>query len=142
MRTWLCLPFFIGLSSCIQAETAAKVPENSYCQIIEKIINLPDLQQYFHVNVFPERAPLVILVDQFINSCVELNKFGKPVIIISSNNIEKLPSTVHLKFVNINITPVNAEAVFTYSPEGIKGMVKLKKDKSQWIVFESKIVEM
>ncbi len=142
MKTWLYLPLLVTLSGCSQADTMPKSQENSYCQIIDKVINLPELQQYFHVNVYPERIPLVVLVENFISGCSKLNKFGKPIKIVVSNN-EKTPSSIEfLKMIKVNISLNNAEITFLYKPEGIKGNVKLKKDKSKWIISESQIVEM
>ena len=142
MKIWLYLPFLVTLSSCIQADTTLKAPENSYCQIIDKVINLPELQQYFHVNVYPERIPLIVLAEHFISKCSKLNKFGKPIKIVSSNNEIDPSSIEYLKLTKVNISLVNAEITFSYKPEGVKGKVKLKKEKSQWAVSESQIVEM
>lgn len=141
MKNWIFFVSAIISSGCTQADAIQEKSETSYCQIVEKTINLPELQQYFHIDVFPQRSPLVVVVDQFVSECSELKKFGTPINIISSNETEKGADKGYLKL-NVSITEASAAVTFTYQPEGIKGEIELTKAKNLWVVNKSKIVEM
>lgn len=107
--------------------------------IIQRAIDLPTLQQYYHVKELPNRAPLVIYLNenQFFN--LELQKFGRKVKL--THNINELEGTPYLKFNSISITPTNAKVNFTYKVEGINVSVLMKKESNDWVVTNSKINE-
>ena len=89
MKNWIFLAFLITLSGCTQADVNQEISETTHCQVVEKTINLPELQQYFHIDVFPERSPLIVVVDHYVSGCLELNKFGKSISIKSGNDDKK-----------------------------------------------------
>lgn len=108
--------------------------------IIQRAIDLPALQQYYHVKELQNRAPLIIYLNenQFFN--LELQKFGRKVKL--THNINELEEgTPYLKFNSISITLNNAEVNFTYKVEGINVNVSMKNENGDWVITNSKINE-
>ncbi len=117
-----------------------KIPKNDYCELIDKTINLSELQQYYHVKSFPERIPLVIFANQFKGSFSKLKKFNASVMIVNSISNKAIEKSPYIKFNVVGQSTV--EATFSYKPEGIKGNIRFVKNNSCWDGGKSKIVEM
>jgi len=135
----LLLVFLVG---CVQASDSDNTMNSSYCNIIEKTINLPELQQYFHIESFPNRTPLVILVKKVRHKCIELKKFNSPVEILDFSHTKKLKSKPYIEIELMNIDSKTADVNFMYKPEGIKGNIKFTNKNGRWNVVEQRIVEM
>lgn len=142
MKTWIYILFFILVYGCAQANTTVNTLNNSYCKIVEKTINLPILQQYYHINTYPERVPLIVVVDRFVSNCAELKKFDKSIKVMDSIHSKELQNETYIKITIENIDPATIKVTFAYKLEGIKGRIKLIRDNSKWVVSESKIVEI
>lgn len=108
-------------------------------KIIQKAIDLPELQQYYHVSELPNRSPLIIYLNNNLYYNFELFKFGKRVEIIK--DIDAIKQKPHIKFNVINVTETIADLDFTYKVEGINVSMKLEKNNTNWIVINSKITE-
>ncbi len=141
MKKLILLPFFLGISGCTHADSTKNLTEITYCELVEQTINLPELQGYFHIDVFPKRSPLTLSVDQYVSACSDLVKFGKPINILSLKEAKKHTSVGYLEFAIARVTSTYAEIEFKYAPEGIIGDLKLELIDSSWVVSESKIVE-
>jgi len=79
MKILANLLIFVLLFGCTNTDTIGNTLNVSHCEIIEKTINLPELQQYYHVSFFPERVPLIVLFNHPTEECPGLNKFESPV---------------------------------------------------------------
>ncbi len=141
MKKLIFISFVLGLSGCTHADSTKNLTEKTYCELVEQTINLPALQEYFHVDVFPKRSPLTLSVDQYVSACSNLVKFGTPINILSLEEAKKHTSTGYLKFAIVRVTSTYAEIEFKYAPEGIIGDLKLELIDSSWVVSESRIVE-
>jgi len=142
MKMLANLLMFVFLFGCANTDTIGNTLNVDHCEIIEKTINLPELQQYYHVSSFPERVPLIVLFNHPTGGCPELNKFESPVKISSPDKSNEFKNKPHIK-INMEIVDSdNIKVFFSYIPEGIKGQLKLQKNNSHWAVSESKIVEI
>lgn len=104
-------------------------------EIIQKSIDLPKLQQYFHIDELPNRAPLIILQSELIPSNLELNKFGKKVEIDTESN------EAHLVFSKVDINQITGSIHFSYPVEGIRVEIQFIKNDHEWLIKESVIKE-
>lgn len=131
-----------------ESKDALEYPENKSIKnndslalqkIIKKAIDLPELQQYYHVLELPSRSPLVVHFNTKDYKNLELFKFGKPVEIV--NNINTVKNKPHLKFNVVNVEEAKASLDFDYKVEGINVLMELNKINGNWIVVNSKIIE-
>lgn len=134
MKTIVSLVVFllIGLASIAQTDQDKQA-------ILQQCIDLPALQSYLH----PEQAgrvPLIIVNNGTI-PVVQLSKFGKAVVFQTDDELEASGNKPALDFVRFDITAESATAIFRYKAEGIMLTVLFKKNKNEWIVSDSKIVE-
>lgn len=120
---------------------ARKTAPDDITQIVKTIIELPDLQNYFHVEQSPERKPLYILKDGEIKSDLELNKFGEKVRFATCDELKKL-NKPYLEFTKIDVKNNKASVVFRYRVEGIEGTVSLSRTEGGWKASEQKISEV
>ena len=109
-------------------------------KIIQKSIDLPKLQQYFHIKENPDRSPLIILKSDKITSTLELNKFGKQVNILDKLDIEK-QGKAYLIFTKISINQNTASINFSYPVEGISVRIEFVKKNNEWSIEKSELIE-
>ncbi len=136
MNAWLTTIFFIMLSACANAASPKQVSNIDICKVIQLTINLPKLQQYYHIAEKPERKPLKLFISDKKISCTSLTKFNEPVILLDSTN-----NGSYMHILNISPTPQTIEVSFTYKAEGIKGLANFKKQGAEWQTVTSSIVE-
>lgn len=134
MKTIVSLVIFLlaGLGSFAQTDQDKQA-------ILQQCIDLPALQTYLH----PEtagRVPLVIINNGTI-PVLQLSKFGKPVVFKSDDEIEASGNKAALDFVRFDITAESATVIYRYKVEGIMLTVLFKKNKADWTISDSKIVE-
>lgn len=146
MNRNLCLIFIILLSACANSSAEKTVTDDEICGVVQSVINLDKLQQYYHVETFPERVPLNIAVSMSdnltVSACSNLKKFGQSVNIISNKDTSEFVEGLGMKLSISNIKKSSMSVDFNYMPEGIKGKVTLLNVDSNWTIKESKIVEM
>ena len=126
------------MSSCVNASLDDMPLDQSYCSLIKETINLDELQQYYHIDVFPERSPLIVVVAEKGFNCIDLVKFDKPVTVTDKRST---PDEVYLEITKIDVTHSTAFISFRYAPEGIRGEIKFKKIDSRWAISTNTIVE-
>lgn len=142
----LCYIFAILLSACANSDMKKSASVDDICGVVESVINLGQLQQYYHVDTFPERVPLNIRVHLpesiSMRDCTILEKFGQPVIITSDKKPPKASGAMGMIFRINDLEEGSMSVNFNYMPEGIKGEVKLLNIESLWTIKESKIIEI
>lgn len=128
----LVVALFIGLASFAQTDQDKQA-------ILQQCIDLPALQSYLH----PEQAGRVplIMVNNGTIPVVQLSKFGKAVVFQTDDELDASGNKAALDFVRFDVTAESATAIFRYKAEGIMLTVLFKKNKNEWIVSDSKIVE-
>lgn len=86
--------------------------------ILSSLINNPELEKYYHVDVRPERKPLIIALSGIkLGNTVSLNKFDVPVEIRAEDAKGDGVLTVNILKSNEETTEIE----FTYAAEGVRG---------------------
>ena len=108
--------------------------------IAQLTLDLEDLQQYYHVDVFPERSPLIVVSPLLMRSGVSLQKFGRPIVYMEPDKAHAsgLP---YLEFTEISIDNAIAKVAFRYAVEGLRGAAEFQKVSGAWTVTSSRLLE-
>jgi len=139
-RLFMSSILLLALSACFAGDaTDVQKSESDVQQIVQKVIDYQGLDAYFHVDVRPERSPLIIMDNDLLRG-IHLEKFGQQVQFMSRPDILKKRKP-YLAFSKINIQADEALLMFVYPAEGIAGEVHLEKQKNTWKVTAAKIVE-
>lgn len=104
-------------------------------------IDLPELQQYYHIKELPDRMPLPIIRNQFIKDIKSLNKFGQSIVFITEEEANQKKINHYFKFTKISLTKNICYVNFEYPIEGLAGKIEFMKDKGNWIIKNSNIAE-
>jgi len=124
-----------------ETDTKDKKSVNSDIQqILQKSINLPQLQQYYHIDTNPNRSPLVILTNDKFPKDLSIEKFEKKVLILSEDEIKK-QNKVYLEFSKIEIEENTALIEISYAIEGIACKIQFIKKYQEWSVKNATIIE-
>jgi len=147
MKNFIVFLGLLLLVSCKEAkkETAPKsmdVIENSTDveAIIQSILDLPELQQYFHADL-PERLPLKLVQNEFVSDTLHLNKFDKKIRIASLASFEKDGVKDYLIIEELSIKNKSVSFSLKYPIEGVVAEGKLVKAAGEWSVRKHLIYE-
>ena len=102
-------------------------------KIIQQILDLPDLQRFYHPEV-KERVPIKILESDFFDKNLHLQKFGKNVRLISSDTIEEENIKDYIVFNKLVFKPRAVEFELTYLIEGVGSNGRFIKTREGWII--------
>lgn len=106
--------------------------------IFQVVLNLPELDGYWHVDEVPDRSPLLVLGNEVTPVELALTKFEEPVQILSSEEIGDRP---HFVFRSFERSGNQASVSFAYEVEGVIGTVELELAEGLWIVTDRSIAE-
>lgn len=111
-------------------------------QILQQIINLPQLQAYYHSDL-PQRIPLVIENNKYVSTKGLLRKFNQAVVFLSKSEIVAKGKKAYLTIqsLDMNAEKQQATVIFAYAIEGVGGQVILNKVKGKWKVVKSSLYE-
>ena len=107
--------------------------------ILQHVIDDKALQPYYHVDVLPERAPLVVVSNQFVQN-IRLQKFNQDVQFVERAEIER-SNRPYIEISKLNRQDNGIVVVYSYPVEGIHGEVHLVKSSDGWTIKNSKLVE-
>lgn len=111
-------------------------PPSDRDQVAQLVLDLDDLQPYYHVKDVPGRRPLVIRRTEPVNDRPSLTKFGEPV------RYEDEPGDApFFEFVKIALDGDTADVEFRYPVEGLVGEAHLKKVGGTWKVESHTLTE-
>lgn len=120
-----------------------KLTETDYRNIYQQVLNIKELQQYFHIETDSNRKQVYITSNQeeFKDIIKGVFKFNKQVQIIryDEKDSEKLKRSFSFYDWYVEYNKVRLE--FTYKVEGILVSAELKKVGENWEVTKSTIVE-
>jgi hypothetical protein len=106
--------------------------------ILSQLINSQQLKMYWHIDSFPERSPLnIVLPDNILTSNIKIEIFGSPVVFSTSHNKNDI-SLIIKEIIKYND---KIELNFLYPPEGIRGEASYKKSEGRWSLKEIRIFE-
>jgi hypothetical protein len=109
--------------------------------VYQQTLDLPGLQQYYHINEVPGRTPLVVVTNPSLSPELGLKKFGQPVKILTKEEIELKKIDAYLEFMNIIRKENTITIIFEYAAEGVVGEVIFKEKKGNWRVVKHQIIE-
>ena len=92
------------------------------------VIDAKKLSPYYHTDVFPERIPLHLIKNTWVDEGSHLSKFGRSVDILSSTET----GTPYMNISSIQISGDSATVSFEYPPEGLVGTAKLSRQREVW----------
>jgi len=111
--------------------------------IMRLAIDLPQLQEYFHVTTNPNRKPLKIKEFGLINAenFQGMTKFGEPILFFTEEEINKQAIKDYISVADW--TPVNGtmRLQLSYSVEGVMVNYMFKKEANKWKITNSSLVE-
>jgi hypothetical protein len=119
------------------------VPENEVFEILELAINLPELQEYYHVDVDSSRIPLIIKEFGSVNSnnLKGLTKFDKPVLVLNQQAIKESENKAYLNIGDWTYGGDNLRLQLNYLIEGITINYRFSRINSKWEIVNSLIWE-
>lgn len=128
----------------ITAKLVGNLPKtlNDTLQILQKVIDLPKLQQYYHSNL-PERVPLVVEKNNYVPTEFLLKKFDQPVVFVDKTAIVSQLRKAYFKITKLDIDANQQQATikFSYPIEGIGGQASLTNSQGTWKIVKSSLYE-
>lgn len=120
-----------------------KVPVTEIKEIIELAIELPELQQYFHIDLDSTRVPLIIKEFGTVNSknLIGLQKFGQQVQVMDELTIKEKKINAYLNIGDWTYGGDNLRLQMDYPVEGITVNMRLNRIKGHWKIVDSLIIE-
>jgi|GEM_PF-5728911 len=111
--------------------------------VIRLAINLPSLQQYFHINDFPDRKPLIIKEFGWINAenLSGMSKFGVPIQFMSEEDIRLSDTKNYIVIRNSTLEERKSTLQLEYPVEGITVRYVFIMKLGQWELLDSQIFE-
>lgn len=106
--------------------------------IFQVVLDIPELELYWHVGEAPDRSPLLVLVNDITPAELALIKFDEPVQILASEEIGERP---YFEFRSLEQAGNRASVSFAYDVEGVIGTVELELTEGLWIVLEQSLAE-
>ncbi|PKV51739.1 hypothetical protein ATE84_3837 [Aquimarina sp. MAR_2010_214] len=134
--------FTIGILKLFTTNyTKLSVPEIK--QIIQKAIDLPELQQYFHIDKFPNKKPLILKAFGLINqeNMNGVHKFDLNIKVLTEQEIKDRNLTEYIGIADWTCIMDKLRFQLYYPTEGIMINYILNKDNSEWKIVESIIIE-
>lgn len=111
--------------------------------IIQQALNLPDLQQYFHIEEDPGRLPLVLEQTSIVRAdrILGLKKFGQEVVILDRNEINKRKFKSYLLIDKWSEKNGLLNIQLHYKTEGIFVEIVFEKTGEEWTLTRHQITE-
>ena len=139
----LLLILTIGISNVTFGQENQKLPNNELREIIELALNLPELQQYFHIDSNPERLPIKLKEFGQINS-TNLNgikKFGTEILILKSAEIKQKKVADYLNVADWTYVGNHLRLQLNYLIEGITVNYMFERVDSKWNIKSTELWE-
>jgi hypothetical protein len=108
-----------------------------------KRFDLPELQQYYHLDIDSTRKPLKIKEFGIINktTLMGVQKFGEPVSVINKQEVDSSETKNYLGIGDWTNVNDQLRLQLYYPVEGITINYMFKKDSNKWVLIDSKIME-
>jgi len=116
---------------------------NEIREIIKLSINLPELQQYFHIDSDPSRIPLIISEFRLVKqvNMTGITKFGKDIVIKKAEDLRANQNRSYLQIENWSYTENTLKFQYLYTIEGILVSYGFVKKNGAWVLENSSIKE-
>jgi len=112
-------------------------------EVIQLAIDLPDLQQYYHIDTDSARIPLIIKEYGLINpeNMKGVFKFGKEIKILKESEIKDKRIKNHLNVEDWTYGGTTLRLQLSYIIEGIIINYRFEKKEGKWIIANSRLME-
>ncbi len=137
------LILIIGISNLTFGQKIQKLPNNELREIIELTLNLPELQQYFHIESHPERLPIKIKEFGDINE-TNLNgieKFGIGILVFKNEEIKRKKIPDYLNVADWTLSDNHLRVQLNYLIEGITINYMFERTDSKWKIKSTELWE-
>ena len=137
------LILIIGISNLTFGQETQKLPNNELREIIELALNLPELQQYFHIDTNPERLPLKLKEFGEINSTnlSGVKKFGTEILILKKEELKQKNITDYLNVGDWTYVGNTLRLQLEYQIEGITANFMFERIDSKWKIKSTDLWE-
>jgi hypothetical protein len=108
--------------------------------IIQQLLDLPELQQYYHADV-PGRLPIKLLENASVPRNARLQKFDFPVAILSAAELKKQGITDYVSIHQLGSHGDTLRYNLGYSIEGVICQVRFTKQHAVWKIEDYNLVE-
>lgn len=119
---------FLLLFIVVANLVGCKGENGNWDEIYQTVIDLPELQQYYRIDEFPERKPLIVIKNKFIKGPFRLNKFNEPVVLMTKDDTFYKGISHYFEFAEIQENNNIIDIKFRYPVEGIVGHAILIKN--------------
>ncbi|MEZ4795297.1 MAG: hypothetical protein R2773_07485 [Flavobacteriaceae bacterium] len=117
------------------------IPESNQTElIVQKILDLPDLQWIYHPES-KERLPVKVLESDLVEKTFNLNKFGQKVRILSLMELEKEGINDYVVIDKLEIKKDMTDFEISYKIEGAGSAGKFVKENGEWKVLDYSVWE-
>lgn len=137
------LALFFSLATNLMAQERERVPENEIKEIMSLAIDLPELQEYFHIDQNSSRIPLIIKEFGSIDSknLVGLKKLGTDVKVLNEKSIQEQDIKAYLNIGDWTYNGNKLRLQMDYGIEGITINLNLNRINGKWEIVDSMILE-
>ena len=109
--------------------------------LVAKVIDTPELQQFYNVQNGLKQDNLVILKNTKIKKSFKKEKFERPILFLTNSEISKRNIKAFLEFEQISITEQIAKVKLIYKIQGIEYNAKYKLINCEWELIEKQLYE-
>lgn len=116
--------------------TTASSEEGDAEQVLQLLLNAPQLAKYYHFDVRPERLPLRLANASGRDfGAVRLTAGGQPVSVVTGSDRAAIEITA------LALQGATANVTFSFRPEGVLGEASFKKAGGRWTPESIKVAE-
>jgi len=139
----LLLILTIGTSNLTFGQEDQKLPINELREVVELALNLPELQQYFHIDSNPERLPLKLKEFGEINSTnlSGIKKYGTEILILKNEEIKQKNVSDYLNIADWTFVGNSLRLQLNYLIEGITVNYMFERIDSKWKIKSTELWE-
>lgn len=139
----LLLILTIGTSNLTCGQENKNLPNNELREVIKLALNLPELEQYFHIDTNPERLPIKLKEFGEINSTnlSGIKKYGTEILILKNDEIEQKNIADYLNIADWTYVGNSLRLQMNYSIEGITVNYMFERIDSKWKIKSTELWE-
>jgi len=131
MRISILILTMLGVLFNTVSEAARPVSEQrDLKEILQTVIDAEQLSSYYHADVLPDRIPLRLIKNAWVDEDLQLIQFGRPVVILPGTDT----SAPYLNISRVRINGDSATVSFEYPPEGLVGTATLSRQQDVWVL--------
>lgn len=130
-------------SQLVFSQTEKTMPIDEIQSVLQVALDLPALQEYFHLEADASRRPLIIQEHELINAAnlKGIYKFGEAINVLSQEDIKKKQVGAYLEISEWMYSESDFTLQWVYDIEGVRVDYVFKKNNGRWNLLEAILVE-